>query len=144
MLLTLSEAKSYLKVDYTDEDTLIQSLIDEATALIRRQAGRDLTESTYTDEEYDGEGTDMVFIRNFPIQTVTSFKIDGVEVPAADYGVSKKSGILKYNGRIPQEYGNVLISYTGGYASSDPELDVWKGKCRVLVGQLYEGRGATV
>jgi uncharacterized phiE125 gp8 family phage protein len=144
MLLTLSEAKNYLKVDYTDEDTLIQSLIDEATSTLQRKYGRDLFEKTYTDEEYDGEGTDMVFIRNFPIQTVTSFKIDGDEVPTDDYGVSKKSGILRYNGRIPQEYGNVLITYTGGYASGDPELDVWKGKCRVLVGQLYEGRGATI
>jgi uncharacterized phiE125 gp8 family phage protein len=143
-LLTLTEAKNYLKVDYTDEDTLIQSLIDEATSTLQRKYGRDLFENTYTDEEYDGEGHEMLFIRNFPVQSVTSLTIGDDTIDASDYSLSKNTGILKYNGRIPEGFANVKISYTGGYASGDSRLDHFKKEARLLVGQLYEGRGATI
>jgi uncharacterized phiE125 gp8 family phage protein len=144
MLLTLTEAKNYLKVDYTDEDTLIQSLIDEATSTLQRKYGRDLFEKTYTDEEYDGEGHEMLFIRNFPVQSITSLTINDQTIDATDYSLSKQTGILSYDGRIPEGFANVKISYTGGYASGDSRLDHFKGECRLLVSDLYEGRGAKI
>lgn len=34
MLISLAEAKTYLRVDYTDEDTIIQRFIDTAEKLV--------------------------------------------------------------------------------------------------------------
>ena len=42
MLITLEEAKEYLKVEYEDEDTLIQTLIDSSEMLCRDIIRRDI------------------------------------------------------------------------------------------------------
>ena len=42
MLITLEEAKEYLKVEYEDEDTLIQTLIDSSEILCRDIIRRDI------------------------------------------------------------------------------------------------------
>jgi uncharacterized phiE125 gp8 family phage protein len=141
-LIELADAKAFLKVDYADEDTLIQSLIDEATAVIQKDYGRDIVQTTYTDEEYNGEGHELLFIENWPVQSVSELKIDDEVIDVANYSLSKRTGVLKYQGRIPEGFGNVKVSYVGGYAATDPDLPFFQNKCRLLVSDLYEGRGA--
>jgi len=40
MILTLVEAKSYLRVDFADDDALIQLLIDSAEAYLKNATGK--------------------------------------------------------------------------------------------------------
>lgn len=48
MLITLEEAKEYLKVEYEDEDTLIQTLIDSSEILCRDIIRRDILPENVT------------------------------------------------------------------------------------------------
>lgn len=43
MMITLEEAKEYLKVEYEDEDTLIQTLINSSEILCRNNLRENLT-----------------------------------------------------------------------------------------------------
>jgi uncharacterized phiE125 gp8 family phage protein len=142
-LITLTEAKEFLKIDFNDEDALLDRLITQATAIIQRKYQRDLIQATYTDEEYNGEGHDLLFIRNFPVQSVTSLKVDDVALDPSEYTVSKYTGIIKRkSGYFPEGWGNIKVSYTGGFPADDPALEPFKNECLLLVADLFEGRGA--
>lgn len=142
-LITLAEAKDFLKVEFDGEDALINRLITQATAIIQRKYQRDLIQATYTDEEYNGEGHDLLFIRNFPIQSVTSLKVNDVSLDPSEYTVSKYTGIIKRkSGCFPEGWGNITVSYTGGFPIDDPALEPFKNECLLIVADLYEGRFA--
>jgi uncharacterized phiE125 gp8 family phage protein len=144
-LITLTEAKEYLKIDYTDEDSLLNRLITQATSILQRKYKRDIVQTTYTDELYNGEGHELLFIRNFPIQSITDLSIKAGDtwqtISTNDYEVVQRSGMVKYNGIFPDGWNNIKISYVGGYAATDSELETFKNECLLLVSDLYEGRG---
>ncbi len=142
-LITLTEAKEFLKIDFNDEDALLDRLITQATAIIQRKYQRDLIQAIYTDEEYNGEDHDLIFIRNFPVQSITSIKVNDQAVDPSGYIVNKATGIVKREtGYWPEGWANIKVSYTGGYAADSPELEPFKNECLLLVADLYEGRGA--
>lgn len=139
-LITLTEAKEFLKVDSAVEDALISRLIKQASSQLQRKHQREIIQGTYTDEVYNGEGHEMLFIKNWPVQSITSIKIDDVVVDPANYTVAKDSGIVKLNQYVAEDIANVKVSYVGGFATDDPELDAFKLECVLLVADLYEGR----
>jgi len=47
--ISLSEAKEFLKIDYTSQDTVLQLLIDGAEEWVERFCGIALTQGTHTD-----------------------------------------------------------------------------------------------
>lgn len=142
LLITTAEAKEFLKVDFSDEDALIERLVKQASSRIKKKHSRDLIQAAYTDESYNGEGHEMIFIKNWPVQSIDSIKIDDQEIGADDFTVAKDSGIVKYNRGFPEGMGNIKVSYTGGFPAGHPELDNYKLECVLLVADLYEGRGA--
>jgi uncharacterized phiE125 gp8 family phage protein len=142
-LITKDEAKEFLKVDFADEDALIAKLIKQASSEIQKKHQRELVQGNYVDEEYNGEGHEMLFIKNWPIQSISSIKLNDVEVDPDSYSISKASGIVKLDQNVPDDIANVKVSYIGGYAADDPELEAYKLECVLLVADLYEGRGAS-
>nr|WP_296969167.1 head-tail connector protein [Tepidanaerobacter sp. EBM-38] len=47
LIITLEEAKAYLKADHTEEDDLIESLIDAAETYLKNATGRTFDGSNY-------------------------------------------------------------------------------------------------
>ena len=47
LIITLEEAKMYLRVDHTEEDNLIESLIDAAETYLKNATGRTFDGSNY-------------------------------------------------------------------------------------------------
>ena len=81
-LFTLAEVKTYLNISDTSEDYYLQTLVDMVDAYVKKYTMRDLEETTYTKELYDGPGTNSLVLRNYPIISVTEVleMTDEVEV----------------------------------------------------------------
>ncbi|WP_018130709.1 head-tail connector protein [Effusibacillus pohliae] len=137
-LLTLVEAKDYLKIEPADttEDALLERLIDRASSMLERKYGRPLKERAFTDDVYNGSGDPYLVLRTYPV-TVTEVKIDDVPILSTDYVVQLENGILVRRGIWPEGIGNIKVSFTGGYQTVPDWLNA---ECLQLVADLYEGR----
>lgn len=140
-LLTLNEAKMYLKVDFDEDDALIENLIEQASSVIQRRYGRGFEIATYSDEYYDGDKTQYVFLENFPVHEILEMRINDEVIDPANYELSHQMGVIKVNYLVPAGFGNVRVSYRAG----DAEVPGWvKTEILLVVADLYEGRGASL
>lgn len=100
-ILTLADAKLWLRVDHTSEDTLISALIDDATELVEARLRRPVV----------GSGEDAVCS-------------DVSSVPAAIQFAALGIVALKYENRsaTSQEIADRLVTNAG----LDPYID-WEG-----------------
>jgi hypothetical protein len=121
-LTTAAAVQSYLGIPNTQDTSVISTLVTNASDFIQKYCARDFTTTGPYDEWYDGSGNDALFLRNFPVVSVTSVSINGVAVPpstsptvpgwfAGPYQVFYRLGIF-CKGRM-----NVEVNYSGGYAS---------------------------
>src|SRR5262245_61208300 len=76
--LTLAETKEHLRVDITDEDTLIGLHIEAATSFIEKFLGRALVTQTWemAIDQFPTDGKKTIAIPLPPLQSVTSIKYD--------------------------------------------------------------------
>lgn len=143
-LITLVELKEYLNQSGTADDAIFQTLLNAASAWVQRYLGRNLLRATYT-EYYNGDGSEQLVLRNFPVVSVTSIHIDNLRqftsnslIAATDYFLRPAAGIVEafylfnrfYTGRA-----NVKVVYVAGYL---PDID----KSEALGGMPQEVRMA--
>ncbi|MFC4768738.1 head-tail connector protein [Effusibacillus consociatus] len=126
-LTDLASTKSYLDIDTTDtsKDSIIEFLINAASEAIEKYCRRKMKQATYTDEEYDGTGSQNLYLKQYPISSITSIKIDDVVVAATEYKTRKESGIVvRMNAMWDKGILNLKVTYQAGYAAipSDVEL----------------------
>lgn len=79
---TLSNVKTRLGITVSTDDTLLGKLQDAADAFIENFCDRDFNGGTFT--EYHPGGSEFVHVRNYPITSVTSVKVD----PAHQFGAA--------------------------------------------------------
>ena len=159
--LTVQEVKDYLRVDSSDEDTLLGVLIDAATQVAEHYLGRFLL-TTVVEEFYDffpvyQTGVDpfrgdrnIVYLSRGPVQSITSLKyIDGngdeQTVSTDDY----RSDLVSEPARIMPEHGwkgtkdtvnAVIVRYICGYTqASDVPANI-KVALLLIIGEMYEKR----
>ena len=159
--LTVQEVKDYLRVDSSDEDTLLGVLIDAATQVAEHYLGRFLL-TTVIEEFYDffpvyKTGVDpfkgdrnIVYLSRGPVQSITSLKyVDGngdeQTVSTDDY----RSDLVSEPARIMPEHGwygtkdtvnAVIVRYTCGYTqASDVPANI-KVALLLIIGEMYEKR----
>lgn len=140
--LTLSEAKQHLRIDGTDDDALITSLIKQAREWCEDYQGKkyitqtlELVLDTFPDGDY------IEFCNCSPVQSITSIKYtdsEGIEstVAATDYILDNDSFVnkvnLAYGKSWPtatlQPVNAVRIRFVAGYgdaATVVPESVKW-------------------
>ena len=159
--LTVQEVKDYLRVDSSDEDTLLGVLIDAATQVAEHYLGRFLL-TTVIEEFYDffpvyKTGVDpfkgdrnIVYLSRGPVQSITSLKyVDGngdeQTVSTDDY----RSDLVSEPARIMPDHGwygtkdtvnAVIVRYTCGYTqASDVPANI-KVALLLIIGEMYEKR----
>lgn len=124
----LNDVKRFLKVDVdnTNYDGVIQGSIDMATKFVENECGVKLSQATYTetfrgrDVVYNrtGEGDFilLVYVKNRPLVSVTSVKVDGNLVSSDDYYING-------DGIYINEYGSeVEVTYVAGYEQIPGDL----------------------
>ena len=155
-LLTTAEAKDHLRVDISNDDTLIDAYIESARQLIEETTGRAFVDRTYRLDLplFDPE----IILPMPPLISISSVKYydtsNGLQTLAAtEYDVDVPAGRLlqAYGGVYPATYSRhdaVQITYVAGVgttsspAGSVPERV--KSAARLLVGDMYENREAAV
>lgn len=74
MIDTLENVKTSLLISGSDDDDLLDRLRDAADSFITDFTGRDFAGGTFT--ETHPAGRSLVFLRNYPVASVTSLKVD--------------------------------------------------------------------
>jgi hypothetical protein len=126
---TLANVKSRLGVTGTDDDSLLTLLQGSADQCVANHCGRDFEGGTFT--EHHPGGSEFVHLRNYPVASVTSVKVDpaygfGAEtvVPSTSYVVHTERGVI-------QSLAGPLLPRAGaGLVNAD--LHFWTGGPRVM------------
>ena len=129
-LCTVAELKSWLPNQGNNDDVTLQSLITNASLQVLQYIDRPHILSSVLGpltENYDGNGSDRLLPRNFPITSVSSLSIDGVSIQAATTPTTAGylwdgRRILLRGFRFCRGVQNVQLSYSAGYPSVPLDL----------------------
>lgn len=154
--VSLAEAKTHLRVDYTEDDTLIQSLIDAATARLdgpQGGLGRSLITQTLELRSWCF-GVGSIELPYPPVIAVSSIKYDDTDgaEQTVDTSIYRTVGIGTYRPRVLLAYNKswptarwdaeaVRIKYTAGYGAAGSDVPAPIRQAVLLhVGTLYAQR----
>lgn len=137
-LCTLANVKLLLGIETSDttQDALLEFLITKASAAIRRETGQIFKRATYTAEPYAVNGQTYLYLKQWPIQALTSVTLGGIlltvnvgyYMSAADAAAGRLyrpqgwNGATLSRGLIPDAYEgdrDILVTYDAGYYLPD-------------------------
>jgi uncharacterized phiE125 gp8 family phage protein len=121
-LTTKTKVKNYLGISGTTHDDLLDELIKNASASIERFCNRSFEEDDYTEYFDTTKGFNKLFLRNYPVASLTSVKYRSGTWGAITWeSLNVNDYILNDNGKVafafafPQAEKYIEIVYTGGY-----------------------------
>jgi hypothetical protein len=124
MLDTLANVKTSLLISGTTDDAVLTRLMDAADAFIAGHTGRAFAGGTFT--ELHPAGHELVFLRNFPVDTLTSLKVDS----ARQFGPYTERAIDTF---VVHTDRGVIESVDGPFlAPRDGRTDDWPGALQVV------------
>ena len=147
-LFTSAALKVYLDISGSSNDTALAALVPRVSGMVSSWCGRRFTQTTYTNERYDGTGARNLWLNAWPITSpLTSlYHDDGyvfatalTEVVGAttsgDYIVHRE-GTEAGLGRIVLLAGtwgtapmSIKVTYQGGYATIPDEVQMACFRC---------------
>ena len=155
--VSVSEAKSHLRVDISDDDTLIGTLITAARVHVEQHLKRALVTQTW-ELVLDGfPASPEIRLPMPPLASVTSISYTDKDggagsVSSGDYvvDIDREPGrIVLKNGKswpsaVLKEAAGVRIKYVAGYGNAAAVPQPIKQAILLLVGTLYENREDTL
>jgi len=159
-LTTLTRVKLDLSISSTDtsNDTLLSSLISEASAVVENWCNRAFERQDYT-ESVGADGDCFLYVSNTPVNALTEVSYSGSTVSSTDYSLyeSGSGSIFKDDGWIDTrvyrqeivrwpvaENKQYQVIYNAGYympgsSLRDLPYDIERATLE-MVKQLYQGR----
>ena len=148
--LTRAEAKAYLRVDGTDEDTLIDSLIVSAREFVETEIWRPLMSQTIVYwMDFDDITTGVFNINKAPIQSITSVQYYDSSnnlqtLSATNYEYDLFSNPCRFKLiNVPSCYdkmNTMKITFVAGYSSAANVPSKIKQAMYLLIGSWFENR----
>lgn len=151
--ITLSEAKAWLRVTSTAEDTLITALIKTARKQVENRTQRALITQEWqlvlTSSEFNQ--SDLIYIGRIPLQSEPSLTVGYLtggaytEMYAADFEVNYQANpaIIRIINKpsVDNSINAVKITFTAGYGdtAADVPEDI-KTAMKYMIGHYYENR----
>ncbi len=124
MIDTLANVKTALLISGTTDDALLTQLMDAADAFIEQHTGRAFAGGTFT--EVFAAGRTTLLLRNFPVTSVTSVKID----PGRAFGAETVRAAETY---VLHADRGVIESLAGAFLPPrDGHRDDWPGCAQVI------------
>jgi len=157
-LVSLEEAKEVLNItdNSAEKDRLIERLIDRTTSLLESYCDRKFKARDYTNEEYDGDGTDYLLLDNYPVNSVDSLYDDTTRVFNSSslvdednyviYSEEGKIGVVSITGspgfyaQFSEGKRNIRITYNAGYSSMPDDLKMIALEILIKKFQTYDSR----
>ena len=137
-MLTTAEAKSAARIDFSDDDTFVDALVEAATLWVEKYLNRGLITRSFTCE-WDSVGN-AVPLPMLPVVSVTTVKTvndEGTKTALTlNSGYFIRNGIIKVSTPLGLE-----VIYTSGYgaASSNVPSPIKRAIERIVIG-LYDRR----
>ena len=125
-LVTLDEAKAFLKKTDDADLSVLELLIDGVSEQFNAATDRTLKTTTYTDLYLDGNGQPDIYLPNYPVTTLTSVYEDGTlltEGLTGDfvlYSSNNGAWLHKLSGTWLEGPKTIKITYTAGYGAVSP------------------------
>lgn len=144
-------------------DSDLQTLMNQASAVVKEYIGRDIESATYT-EFYDGDGYRDIGLRQRPVTAITSVWIDpegyygdgsgsfttsDLQVAGEDYALVRnnltlsKTGLLRW-GRWPRGTGNIKVTYVGGYTTVPADIQLAVHQVAAWIRKTAEHGGSSL
>jgi hypothetical protein len=127
-LTTTSRVKDRLDLTVSTHDTLLEDLINAASAFIETQTDRTFKEDTYTQEQYDGftaQGAPRarLVLAQAPVSAVSTIEYrpgtkaspNWTEFLDDEWELIPGPGVLIFDTFLPRGYRNIRVTYTAGY-----------------------------
>jgi len=139
---TVASIKTNFNMTLSTHDTLLGNLITQKEKQIKVFCGRDFEQTTYNSNDenslYDGDGTDTLLLRQFPIVSVTSLFDDpdrsygaSSQISSSDYMIYANEGKIVLDGlTFTRGRQNIKVVYSAGYSTIPEDL---KSACEMLV-----------
>lgn len=149
--LTLTEAKLFLRVDQTTEDTLITSLIVAARRYVENLTARPLITQTWKLNLDHSDIRDYIGINKGQVQSISHIKyFDSSEIQQTMSTGNFQNDLLNEPARIkifsmPETYDRMNameIQFVCGYGVAASVPDDIKSAMYLLIGHWYEHREA--
>lgn len=126
--VTVAQMKTYLDETSSTWDTVIEDLLNECTLWVEKYCGgrRFFQSGTDVTEYYDGTDKNKIFLRSWPIISITSVSYATGDfdnptwtafVAASEYKRDDRKGVLHFIA-LPQGIQNIKVVYKGGYSSA--------------------------
>ena len=158
--LTTAEVKNFLRVDSSDEDTLIGVLITAARTMAEQYTRRILMTTTI-EEFFDGfpdyrnpKDKDILYLSRGPIQSITSVKyVDSLGTEQTVSSDNYRTDLVSEPARIVSENGwsatkdtvnAVVVRYVVGYSSASDVPAALRQGMLLVISEMYENRMDTV
>jgi Phage gp6-like head-tail connector protein len=126
-LATVDDVRKFLSLNASQDEDLLQRLVDGASAFVLAYMNRTSIEvETYT-ETYDGSGSQTLCPNNFPIKSVASLSINNNAILAATtyHSAGFKHDtirIILQGHRFTPGLMNVAVTYDAGYDTLPADL----------------------
>lgn len=145
-LVSLAEAKAFLQITASTQDTIVGDLVNSCSEWVNNFVGHDLLEADY-EEYYDGDGTEELILKNFPVTELTllnddpqrAFAAPTAKNISADVMLDSGAGIVRLwnnGGAFFRARGNVKVTYSAGYDIDAMPYDI-RLAVKKLVAFLY-------
>ena len=119
MWISEDEFKEWAQID-VDESITLENWILQGQDIIEKYLDRNIEQANYT-EKYDG-GNQFIFLKNYPVSSITSVKEDDITLDSSEYGFTE-TGILYLKDRnFSEGIQNIEVSYTAGYSEIPDSL----------------------
>lgn len=142
-MITLEEYKRYLKIQNITYDEELQNIINAVETKVEQFLNRNLLAQNYV-EYYDGSGSELLILRNIPVNSITKIeyyegRVNNVDVWTEwtqDNQYSRllipkeKHGIILEGGIFIKGIQNFRITYNAGYTTLPYDINL---ACKELV-----------
>ena len=148
--VTVADMKSMLDISETTWDSILEDLIDQCTKWCENYCGgrRFLQSGSDVTEYYDGKDSCKIFLKNYPIISITSVSYrsgfydnpDWIAFnPSYEYLRDDVKGIL-HMAAMPRGIQNIKVVYKGGYSSAANVPDDLHLAVRKMVAKEFNRR----
>lgn len=111
-LITLAQAKAFLKITVPTEDSVVAAMVNQASQQAKSIMGRLMVATEYT-EYYDGPGGRNLMLRNYPVISITSIHQDANRAWASDTLIDADDWMLDSEAGIVRLKDSSFITGTG-------------------------------
>jgi len=120
-LVSLADLKVYLKETGTTFDAILEILINDLSTAFDKIVKYNLAEQTYTTQLYDGNNKRRLYLKHYPINSVSALTEDDdalTEGSDEDFMIYQNEGYLwRVGANWSEGNQNISVSYKAGYVA---------------------------